>query len=87
MVIMRSEDFWTMAKENCKKVKRPRVDWCAKIRLIKDKEIRDGVWQYYYMLMAKHPDMSHNRLAYNSLRHYYSSRTLDAVRWLGWSLD
>lgn len=87
MAIMRSEEKWTMSKDLKTKVKRPRVDWFQKIILIVDKERRNQVWHDYYRLMAKHPKMSQNRLAYNALRNHYSHRSLDTARWLGCGVD
>lgn len=87
MTIMRSEEKWTMSKEKVKKVKRPRVDWFQKILTIEDKDRRNAVWHDYYRLMAKHPTMSRNRIAYNALKSHYSHRSLDCARWLGCGVD
>lgn len=62
-----------------KKVKRPRANWFDLLQRVNNPD----AWKSYYLLMKKHPDMSSNRLAYNALKHHYSSRYLDYFRWMG----
>lgn len=82
MVNMRSEVNLSMAKKNCKKVKRPRVNWYEVLRA----SFNDEANQTFYLLLARHPQMSFNRLAYNALKVHYSTTKLERVRWLGESL-
>lgn len=71
-----------MTDKLVKKVKRPRMDW---YRLLME-SFDDAAKRDFYILMAKHPKMSFNRLAYNALKRHYSTTTLESCRWLGKSL-
>lgn len=80
---MRSKEIWTLANNFPKKVKRKKVNWVHAIKCIEDKELRGSVWQAYYSLMARHPDMSANRLAYNALKRHFSTIALSHYRFKG----
>lgn len=68
--------------DKVEKVKRPRVNW---FQLMHDCYY-PGFSYWYIRLKAKHPKMSDNRIAYNVLKRYYSTTSLDRVRWLGVNL-
>lgn len=83
MVIMRSEEIWTLARKMKDKVKRKRVNWYNFMCSIKDDVKRDEVRADFYLLMKKHPTMSWNRLAYNALKHHYSTTALKEIMYEG----
>lgn len=80
---MRSKEIWTLASNSCIKVKRKKVNWYHAIQVIDDKELRGSVWQAYYALMARHPEMSANRRAYNALKRHFSTTALSYYRFKG----
>ena len=70
-----------MSKKIKLKVRRPTVDWYKVIDDIEDKDIKYVCKVRFYMLMATHSNWPRNRLAYQALRHYYSSDRLEYLRW------
>ena len=68
--------------DKVEKVKRPHVNWYSLMKESGDFRFSIKFWS----LKAKHPTMSNNRIAYNVLKHYYSTTSLNRVRWLGVNL-
>lgn len=77
MVIMRSEDFWTMSK---KRLKRPRVNWYEILMASKDE---DAIHHYYVLRARSRFTLGENRCALAAIRHYYPIEKIDRIRWLG----
>lgn len=71
-----------MTKKRRKYVKRPRVNWYEKLMATSNVDAKND----FYILMARYPRWSFNRLASCVVRHHYSTTTLERVRWLGESL-
>lgn len=65
-----------------RKVKRPAVNWFELLKFSGDLRFSYDFWT----LKAKRPNMSDNRIAYNVLKKYYSTTSLNRVRWFGSSL-
>lgn len=61
------------------KVKRPSVKWHDLLMDLEDWFIESR----FLIFLSKHPGMSKNRCAYNVLKRYYSTTSLNRVRWLG----
>lgn len=70
-------------EKRVKRVKRPRVHW-NEVRLQLEDSRVDLV---FFRLLQKHPKMSKDRIAWNALKHYYSTTTLARYRWLGVPLN
>lgn len=69
-------------RNKVRRVRRPSCNW---FQMMNDQEdARFSVW--YWKLKSKHPKMSDNRIAFNVLKRYYSTTSLNRVRWLGVSL-
>lgn len=66
-------------KDKIRKVKRPHIHW-NEVRI----ELGDpNVDLDFYRLLQKRPNMSKDRIAYNSLKKHYSTTALARYRWLG----
>lgn len=79
---MRSEVFMADCEKNVKRVRRPRVEWRSLMLDLNNPQIEMDYWKF----KQAHLKMSDNRCAYNVLKTYYSTTSLDRVRWLGDSL-
>lgn len=62
-----------------KKVKRPRIDWYQVMRDIGDPRMDAD----FYLLWKRMHFGSKSRVAYNVLKRYYSTTSLENFRWLG----
>lgn len=65
-----------------KRVRRPHVEWRSLMLDLNNPKIEESYW----LFKQSHLSMSDNRCAYNVLKTYYSTTSLDRVRWLGESL-
>jgi len=73
MEIMRSRIFMTLTKNSKKLVKRGFKHWRECMLDLADLELE----ACYFRLFQKHPGWSRNRVAYNVLKSYYSTTTLN----------
>lgn len=65
------------------KVKRPSVDWYQVLVDLEDSAINSRFLLYF----NRHRHISFNRCAFYVLKSYYSTTSLNRVRWLGVSLS
>lgn len=69
--------------DKVEKVKRPHVNWYQILFDLEDPDIKSR----YMLFLCRHKTMSPNRIAYNVLKRYYSTTSLNRVRWLGVLLE
>lgn len=66
-------------KDKLIKVKRKRVDW---YRILLDEHCI-AMDEDFWAMKSRHPFMSNNRIAYNVLKRYHSTTTLQYIRYCG----
>ena len=69
-------------RNKVRKVKRPICNWYHMLRDLEDSVLNSR----FLIFLSDHKGMSYNRIAYNVLKKYYSTTSLNRVRWLGVSL-
>lgn len=73
---MRSYGFRCFMKDKLLKVKRKRVDW---VHVLNDLD-NEAMLSHFYMLVSSlhhGRSISMNRCAYNTIRHFYSTTTIE----------